>query len=247
LADFQAGAVVGDDFEFFDVVVGFAGHDGVDAAGIVADHAADGATGVAGGIGGKGEVKFFGGVAQAVEDDAGLDAGDAAHGVNLEDAGHVAGKIEHDGDVAALAGERGAAATTEDGSSELAAGGDCGEDIICIAGENHADGDLAVVGAVGRVEGAAAGVETHIAFAAKREAQSLGQTGSVGKRGLWVGCGIWGSIIHGGWHGAADFLVQLEDFLVTEAMANLEPSPSRWTLMVTIFPFRSLETMVQRF
>src|SRR5271165_1383142 len=134
----------------------------MDAAGIVADHATDGAAVVAGGIGGEGEVIFFGGVAEAVEDDAGLHAGDAVGGIDLEDARHVPGKIQHYGDVAALAGERCAAAAAEDGRSEVAAHGDRGEDVIGIVGENYADWDLAVVGAVGGVEGAAAGVETDI-------------------------------------------------------------------------------------
>jgi hypothetical protein len=120
-ADSQADAVVGDYVELLDVVVGFAGHDGVDAAGVVADHAADGAAVVAGGIGSEGEVMLFGGVAESVEDDSGLHAGDAAGGIDLENARHVLGKIEDDGDVAALAGERSAAAAAEERRAEFAA------------------------------------------------------------------------------------------------------------------------------
>jgi hypothetical protein len=146
---------------------------------------------VAGGIGGEGEVIFFGGVAECIEDNAGLHAGDAAGGINLEDSRHVSRKIQHDGDVAALAGERGAAAAAEDGGSEFPAGGDCGEDVIGIAGENDADGNLTVVGGVGRVEGAAAGVEADVAsnsissspislrYAAKLRAQSFGEPRSI--------------------------------------------------------------------
>jgi hypothetical protein len=54
LADFQARAVVGDNFELLDVVICFARHYGVDAARIVSDHAANGAAIMAGGIGGEG-------------------------------------------------------------------------------------------------------------------------------------------------------------------------------------------------
>ncbi len=132
----------------------------MDAAGIVADHAADGAAVVSGGIGGEGEVMFFGSVAEMVEDDSGLHAGDAAGGIDLEDFRHVLGKIQNDGDVAALSGERGAAAAAEQGRAEFAARGDCGENVILVARENDADRDLAVVGRVGRVEGATAGIET---------------------------------------------------------------------------------------
>ena len=56
---------------------------------------------------------FFGGVAEVVENDAGLHAGDAAGGIDLENPRHVLGEVEDDGDVAALAGERGAAAAAE--------------------------------------------------------------------------------------------------------------------------------------
>ena len=86
---------------------------------------------------------------------------------------HVLGKIEHDGDVAALSGERGAAAAAEQGRAEFAAERNGGENVIGIAGKNDADGDLAVVGAVGGVEGAAADVEAN--FAANILAQSFGQ------------------------------------------------------------------------
>ena len=152
----------------------FAGHDGVDAAGVVADHAADGAAVVAGGIGGEGEVMFFGGVAEVVEDDAGLHAGDAAGGIDLENARHVLGEVEDDGDVAALSGEGGAAAAAEHGRIEFAAEGECGEDVVGVVRENYADGDLAVVRTVGRVEGAAAVVEANVST--QMFTQSLGES-----------------------------------------------------------------------
>ncbi len=72
-ANGEAGDVVEEEVEGVDVVDGFAAHEGVDAAGVVADHAADGAAAVGGGIGGEGEGEFFCGVADAIEDDAGLD------------------------------------------------------------------------------------------------------------------------------------------------------------------------------
>jgi hypothetical protein len=133
---------------------------------------------VAGGIGGEGEVMFLGNVAEVIENDAGLDAGDAAVRIDLEDARHVFREVEDDGDVAALSGERGAAAAAEHGSVEVAAEGECGEDVIGIVGENYADGNLAVVGSVGRVEGAGAIVEPNVSCqsAAKLFAQGLGES-----------------------------------------------------------------------
>jgi hypothetical protein len=71
----------------------------------------------------------------------------------------VPGKIEHDGDIAALAGERGACAAAEERSVELAADRDRGENIVAIARQNYTDWNLAIVGSVGGVEGAAAAIE----------------------------------------------------------------------------------------
>ena len=125
-ADFHADAVVGEDFQSLDVVVGLAGHDGMHAAGVVADHAAESAAVVSGGVGSEGEVVFFGGGAKTVEHDSGLYAGDAAGGIDFENPRHVFGEIENDGDVAALSGERRAAAAAEQRRAELAAECDSG-------------------------------------------------------------------------------------------------------------------------
>jgi len=150
----------------------------VDAAGVVADHAADGAGFVTGGIGGESQVMFFGGVAEVVEDDARLYACDAAGGIDLEDARHVLREIEYDGDVAALAGEGGASAATKQRGGEFAAEGDCGEDVVGVVRENYADGDLTVVGAIGGVKGAGAVVEAD--FATNLFTQSLGESRGFG-------------------------------------------------------------------
>jgi hypothetical protein len=150
----------------------------MDAAGIVADHASQGAAVVGSGVGGEGEVMFFGGVAEVIEDDSGLYAGDAAGRVDFEDLRHVLGEIEDDGDVAALSGEGRASAAAEQGSVEFAAEGDGGEDVVGIVRENYPDGDLAVIGAIGSVESAGTGVKAD--FAANLAAQGLGQPRGVG-------------------------------------------------------------------
>ena len=125
-----------------------------------------------GGIGGEGEVVFFGGGAEMVEHDSGLYAGDAARGIDFEDPRHVLGKIEDDGDVAALSGERRAAATAEQRRAEFSAERDRGDYIFVIVREYHSDRDLAIVGTVGSVESAGAIVEAN--FAANSGAQSFG-------------------------------------------------------------------------
>ena len=174
----QAGAVVGDYFQGFDVVVGFAGHDGVDAAGVVADHAADGAAVVAGGIGREGEVMFFGGVAEGVEHDAGLHAGDAAGGIDLEDRAMYLEKSRTTATLQHCPASEVPPPRQSSGAPNSRQSGDRGEDVVGIVGKNDADGDLAVVGAVGRVEGAGAIVEANVSCqsAAKLCAQGFGES-----------------------------------------------------------------------
>jgi hypothetical protein len=55
-----------------------------------------------------------------------------------------------------------------------AADGDGGEKVVTVPGEDDADGDLTVVGGIGRVEGAAAVVESH--FAADLPSKSARQS-----------------------------------------------------------------------
>src|SRR5260370_13610263 len=93
-SDCQAQAVVGDDIELLDVVVGFAGHYRMDAAGVVADHAAQRAAVVRGGIRGESQVMFFSGVAESIEHDPGLNPGDAAGRSNLENLSHCLAEID---------------------------------------------------------------------------------------------------------------------------------------------------------
>jgi hypothetical protein len=85
----------------------------MDSAGIVSDHPADGATIVAGGIGREGEVMLFGGVAELIEYNAGLHTSDAACRIDRKNSPHVLGKIQHDGDIAALTCKRCAAPAAE--------------------------------------------------------------------------------------------------------------------------------------
>ena len=98
-------------------------------------------------------------------------------GIDFQDLAHVAGEIEHQRHVAALPGQRGPAAAAKERSAVFARQRDCGDDVIGVARKNHADRDLAIVGAVGGIEGAAAGIETDVA--ADMAAQGLFQRGRI--------------------------------------------------------------------
>jgi hypothetical protein len=170
-ADSETGSVVEEQVERDDIVDRLASHQGVDAAGVVADHAAEGAAGVGCGVGGEGEVVELGSVAETVEHDAGLHLDRALDGVDGRHAVHVFGEVEDDRGVAALPGERRSGPAGEEGGVELAAEVDGGDDVGFVAGDDEADGNLAVVGRVGGVEGAGGGIEAD--FAADDALQSL--------------------------------------------------------------------------
>jgi hypothetical protein len=116
----------------------------------------------------------LGGVAQVVEDNSGLHAGDAPRRINFEDFVHVPGKIENHGHIAALPRERRSGAAAEKRSAKFAGQRNGSGNIVCVVGKNNSNGDLSVVGSVGRVKRAAAVIEAHIATdgAAKRHLQS---------------------------------------------------------------------------
>ena len=106
----------------------------------------------------------FGGVAQPVENDAGLDAWPAWRSGSMEVRRvHVARVVEDHGHVDALAGEAGARAARQHGGSGGAAGGQRGFHVGGIAGKDDADGKLAVVRGVGGVESARAEIEANFA------------------------------------------------------------------------------------
>jgi hypothetical protein len=120
--------------------------------------------------------------AQAIENDSGLHASDAARGVDLQNTVHVFRKIEDDGGVAALPGERCAAATRQERSSVFAAQGNCGNHIFGIARDGNSDWNLTIVRAVGGIQGAATGVKTD--FSAKMAAESGFERRGIELRGM---------------------------------------------------------------
>jgi hypothetical protein len=88
---------------------------------------------------------LFRGVAQVIEDNSRLHASDATHRVDLKNFRHVTGKVEDDRDVAALPGERCAASSAQQRGTEPTANGDCGHNIIGVAGHDYADGNLPII------------------------------------------------------------------------------------------------------
>jgi hypothetical protein len=112
----------------------------------------------------------LGGVAKIVENNAGLNPGNTPRRIDFQDLVHVLRKIQDHSDVAALAGERGTAAAAQNGSAKFTRQRNCGDDIIYVAWEDNTDRDLAIVGTVGGVQSAAAGIEAD--FTAKVAAQS---------------------------------------------------------------------------
>jgi hypothetical protein len=151
-AEVGPGAIGEDDVGFEDVVEGFAVDDGVGAAGVVADAAADGCALAGDGVGGVHEAVLLDRGAEVVVDDTGLDACPTLFGVDLDDVAHVLGEIDDDGVVGGLACEAGAATARHDGHAEFFGGTDNGLDVIGVAGDGDADGDHLVHGGVGGVQ-----------------------------------------------------------------------------------------------
>src|SRR5258708_24295454 len=104
----RAGAGGGGDAEPFNMAPVKPRHDGVGAAGVVADHAAQGALRVCCRVGAEGEVSLLGRGAQRIEDNTGLDASNLLLWVDFQDVAHVPGHVYDDSGVAGLPGKAGA-------------------------------------------------------------------------------------------------------------------------------------------
>jgi hypothetical protein len=114
-------------------------------------------------IGRKCEVVPLGFRPQAIENDSGLHASDAARRVDLENAIHVLRKIEDDGGIATLPRQRCAATTRQKRSVLLATKCYRGENIFLVARNYNSDWNLTIVRAIGGIQGAAAGIKTNLA------------------------------------------------------------------------------------
>ncbi len=120
----------------------------VRAAGVVADHSAEGAAAVGGGVGAEGQAVGCGGGPQVVQDHSGLDDGGAGGGVQVEDRAQMAGQIEDEAGAGGLSGDGRAAAARHHRHPVLPAHGQGGGDVLGVARGEHAERDTAVVGGV---------------------------------------------------------------------------------------------------
>src|SRR5580765_201822 len=141
----HALAVIGKDVEFQNVIDGAAGHHGVNAAGVVADHAAEVAIFVGGRIRAKGEVMLVGAITKLIKHEAGLYPRIFFRRIKLGDLVEVFREINDDGGVAALSGKAGAASATQQRSAVLARDGDGLNHFFNGLWNHHADGNLAIV------------------------------------------------------------------------------------------------------
>ena len=130
-----------------------------------------------GGVGAVGEVVGLRGVPELIADDAGLDSGSLAIGIELDDVVEVLGVVEDDGDVGRLAARGGPAAAGEHGSPVLAAGGDARDHVVGVARDHDPDRYRPVHREVVGIHGPRTGVEADLA--ANRSAQRALQAGDV--------------------------------------------------------------------
>ena len=158
------GAVVEENAQFFDIVDGFSGEQRMRAAGIIPDHPSERAAAMGGRIGTEGEMVFLGFISQRVQDDAGLNSGESPVRVDLQDLVHVLGEVQDHRDIAALPGQTRAGPSRQDRSAVFPARGHRGDHILFVTRNDKTDGNLAVVRAVRRIQGAAATIEAHFTF-----------------------------------------------------------------------------------
>lgn len=131
----------------------------VGAAGVVADHPAEGAAAVGGGVGAEGQAVGRGCGPQVVEDHTRLDDGGAGGGVQVEDRAQMAGEVEDESGAGGLSGDGRAAAARHHRHPVLPADGQGGGDVVGVARGEHAERDPAVVGGVHRRQRACGGPE----------------------------------------------------------------------------------------
>jgi hypothetical protein len=96
----------------------------------------------------------LGGVAQAVKNDAGLNASEPVRRVQLLERIHETRKVKNYGYVDALAGETGTRATGKNGGAGGAASGQRSLNVGRVARIDDADGELAVVRCIRGVKSA---------------------------------------------------------------------------------------------
>ena len=143
------------------------------AAGVIADHAPEGAPGVGGGVGPEGQPVPLGRPAQVVQHDSRFGPGQPPVGIDFEDAGHVARHVDDDCLVARLPGQARTGAASQERRPGLGGQPGHGLDVGVVDGEDDPERDIAVVRRVGGVSGPGRVVEADFApeRAGKRRTQ----------------------------------------------------------------------------
>jgi hypothetical protein len=162
-ADVERRAAVLDDRQPLDVVDGLARVERVASARVVADHPPEGAPGVRRRIGPEREAVLLSRASEVVEDDARLHPRGPRDGVDGEDPRHVSARVDHDGDVAGLAGETGAGTPGEDRRVVLGAHPQRSHDVVVVEREDDAERHLAIVRRIRGIHGPRAGIEADLA------------------------------------------------------------------------------------
>ncbi|CAM5713155.1 hypothetical protein SHIRM173S_08582 [Streptomyces hirsutus] len=136
---------------------------GAGAAGVVADHAAEGAAAVGGGVGAETQPVRGGGLLEPVEDETGLHDGRAGLGIEGEQAVHVPGEVEHHTGSGGLPRDRRAAAARHHGDAVRPADRQRRRHVVGVPGSHHAERHPSVVGGVHGRQRPRGGAEVHLA------------------------------------------------------------------------------------
>jgi hypothetical protein len=133
----------------------------MNSAGIISNHAAKSAAVMGCGIRAKGKAIGFCGILKIVENHTGLNASNFSYRIDFEDFVEVFREIENDRDIAALTGKARPGTPSQNRRAVFSANLDSTEDIFGVLGDDDANGDLAVIGGIRRIKGAASVVEPH--------------------------------------------------------------------------------------
>ncbi len=161
-ADPEARAGRGQHVEAFDVLDGLARHHRMRAARVIADHAAERAAAMRGGIGAKGQTVRGRGFFQLIADHARLHDRVTRCGVDRFDRVQILRMIDTDRCVDGLAAHRRARAARQDRHAEFRAQFDGGFEVVDRARNHDADRRLAIVRRLRRIHRARGRIETDL-------------------------------------------------------------------------------------
>src|SRR5579859_4365074 len=157
------------------------------AAGVIPDHSAQRAPAMRRGIGAKRQMVKLGALAQAVQNQPGLNPRHSGVLIDLQNSVHVFGEIHYHSDVAALSGQARAASSRQNGRAICLACGYRGDHVVAVARNHQPNGNLAIVGGIRGVKRTTTAVEAY--FSVDRSVEFLFQFRCRGKRIHRLGMG----------------------------------------------------------